>query len=192
MLKIKLLPLVFILLLLALFPLLVSAQNEKLQSISDRPIDLSVYELVKVYDNDFSENQKIEYEENLLIRDPDGQYRRIRKPAFDAEWIVEGWGEAKVRDGKLYVTSGQFNENNQPTPPDQYTQGKTRGKSHMVIWNKQRFPDDFLLEFKVNHYTSDDGLTLVFLALPGLMEKVFLTFPFLPAGPTTQTTIMVN
>lgn len=66
MLKIKLIPLVFILLLLALSPLLVSAQSEKLQAISDRPIDLSAYELEKVYENEFSENQKIEYEEKYL------------------------------------------------------------------------------------------------------------------------------
>jgi len=161
-------------LLLAMLPLVVTAQNRELQAMSDFPIDLSAYELVKFYDNDFSDHQKIDYEENLLIRDPDVKYRRVRKPAVDAEWIVEGWGEARVRGGKLYVTSGQFNEKNQPTPPDQYTQGKTRGKSHMVIWNKQRFPDDFLLEFKVNHYSSDDGLTLVFFSATGMKgESIF-------------------
>ncbi len=161
-------------LLFGLFPLLISAQDDQMQVMTETPIDLSGYELKNIYDNDFSEHQKIEYEENLLQRGPDGEYRRVRRPAMDAEWIAEGWGEAKVRDGKLYVTSGQFDQKNQLTPPDQYTQGKTRGKSHMVIWNNQRFPDDFLLEFKVNHYSSDDGLTLVFFSASGMNgESIF-------------------
>ena len=157
-----------------MLPLFVSAQNRELQSMSDHPIDLSAYELVKVYDNDFSDNQKIEYEENLLIRDPDGKYRRVRKPAVDAEWIVEGWGEAAVFDGKLYVSPLQFDHNNELLPPEKSPQGSLRGESHVVTWNKNRFPDDFLLEFKANHHQSDDGLTLVFFCASGLNgESIF-------------------
>jgi len=162
------------LILIAMLPFVISAQSNQLQSMPDHPIDLSSYELVKVYDNDFSEYQKIEYEENLLIREPDGEYRRVRKPAIDAEWIVEGWGEAEVRDGKLFVSPLQFDQNNGLIPLDKYTQGSLRGKSHVVTWNKNRFPVDLLLDFKVTHFQSDDGLTLVFFSASGLDgESIF-------------------
>lgn len=126
-------------------------------------LDLADLKLELVYDNDFSNDDRIDFETSFVA---DG--KRTRQPDPAAEWIAEGWGGAEVCDGRLWVAPVTFNACGERAEiPEQ-------GPSHMVVWNKARFPADMMFEFTVNHHGSDDGLTLVFFAAEGLEgETIF-------------------
>ncbi len=127
------------------------------------PLNTASFDLELVYENDFSADDGIDFETSLVA---DG--KRTRQPDPKAEWIVEGWGGADVCGGKFWVAPVAFEACGQRTKnPD-------REPSHMVVWNKTRFPADLMFEFTVNHHGSDDGLTLVFFAAEGLQgEDIF-------------------
>ncbi len=127
------------------------------------PLDIASFDLELIYDNDFSSDDKIDFETSLVA---DG--KRTRQPDPQAEWIAEGWGGADICDGRLWVAPVAFNACGERAEiPEQ-------GPSHMVVWNKNRFPADMMFEFTVNHHASDDGLTLVFFAAEGLEgEAIF-------------------
>jgi hypothetical protein len=124
-------------------------------------LDLSPYKLSLLYENDFRRPQKIVREEDLIERSPDGQWRRTKRPAVDAEWIAEGWGGCAIRDGTLWVAPSEFDAAGRPTPVD------ASRRSHMVVWNQRVFPADLLLEFDANHCGSTNGLTIVFFGAAG-------------------------
>ncbi len=135
------------------------AQAQELAQQVGSPLDIASFELELVYSNDFSGDDWIDFETSFVA---DG--KRTRQPDPEAEWIAEGRGGADVCDGKLWVAPvafeacGERAENNRREP------------SHMVVWNKTRFPVDMMFEFTVNHHGSDDGLTLVFFAAAGLED----------------------
>ena len=120
------------------------------------PLDLGAVELELMYGNAFSGDDRIDFETSFVTDD-----KRTRLPDPQAEWIAEGWGGADVCDGKLWVapvaldTCGERERSPASEP------------SHMVVWNKNRFPADMMFEFTVNHHGSDNGLTLVFFAAEG-------------------------
>jgi hypothetical protein len=132
-----------------------------LRPASDRPLDLDGYLLRLVYENGFSWPQKIAREEDFIERLPSGEWRRKGQPAPDAEWIAEGWGGCAIRDGKLWVAPSELDTNRKPKPvePSQ--------RSHMVVWNRRIFPDDFLLELEMNPCGSTNGLTIVLFCATG-------------------------
>ena len=128
-------------------------------SVSDAPIDLSPYNLSKVYTNDFQKAQKIAFEKDFIKRNPDGTWQRTGAPDRDAEWIAEGRGGVDVRNGKLRASPLPFDSSGN------VISGQPR--SHLVIWNKNIFPADFLLEFEMSPNSSPSGLTIVFLCTTG-------------------------
>jgi len=120
------------------------------------PLNTTFFDLELVYENDFSANDKIDFETSFIT---DG--KRTRFPDPGAEWIAEGWGGAGVCEGKLWVAPVAFKACGERVDnPD-------LEPSHMVVWNKSRFPADMMFEFTVNHQGSDNGLTLVFFAALG-------------------------
>lgn len=120
-------------------------------------LKLAAVDLELVYSNDFSGDDKIDFEPAFIA---DG--KRVRLPDPQAEWIAEGSGGADICGGKLWVapvafkTCGERSESTDQEP------------SHMVVWHKSQFPADMMFEFTINHHGSDDGLTLVFFAALGL------------------------
>ena len=121
------------------------------------PLNIAGLDLELIYDNDFSGDDRIDFETSLVA---DG--KRTRLPDPQAEWIAEGWGGADVCGGKLWVAPVAFEAcGERAGNPD-------REPSHMVVWNKTRFPADVMFEFTVNHHGSDNGLTLVFFAADGV------------------------
>jgi hypothetical protein len=135
--------------------------QDPLRPASERPIDLAGYDLKVVYENDFSRPQKIAREEDFIERSASGEWQRKGQPAPDAEWIAEGWGGCVVRDGKLWVAPSEFDANGQPNPVG------TGQRSHMVVWNRQVFPADFLLEWEMSPCGSTNGLTIVLFCATG-------------------------
>jgi hypothetical protein len=129
------------------------------------PLDLSRYDLKRVYENRFDRPQKIAREEDLIRPLRGGGWRRERRPPDDAEWIAEGWGGAAVRDGYLIVAPSELNSAGQPTdvPEDR--------RSHMVVWNRTVFPKDFLLDFEMSPQGSSNGLALVLFCATGTNGK---------------------
>ena len=124
------------------------------------PLKLEAAELELVYNNDFSGDDRVDFETSFV---EDGQ--RIRLPDPGAEWIAEGRGGADICGGKLWVAPVAFHAcGERVASPDQEP-------SHMVVWNKTQFPADMMFEFTVNHHGSNDGLTLVFFAAAGLEGK---------------------
>lgn len=121
------------------------------------PLDLSGLDLSLTYSNDFSGNDKLDFESAMVKGD-----KRVRRPQADAQWIAEGWGDAKVCGGKLWVAPVKFKACGERAVVDD------RGPSHMVVWNKDQYAGDMMFEFTVNHHGSDDGLTLVFFAATGM------------------------
>jgi len=115
-----------------------------------------------LYQNDFSTVSKITRETSLF------KYgERVALPDASSEWIAEGWGGAKICQGKLWVAPYALKECNQIAE-------KQQKPSNMVLWSAQVYPDNFLLEFSVNHHGSDNGLTLVFLSATGMQgESIF-------------------
>jgi hypothetical protein len=65
-----------------------------------------------------------------------------------SDWVMEGPGEAEIRDGRLFVRS------NQP-------QG-----GHIVFWNPMDFPDDLLIEYDFSP-ASEEGLCILFFCASG-------------------------
>jgi hypothetical protein len=122
-----------------------------------KPLDLDGLHLEHVYRNDFSGGDRVEFESAFVS---DG--KRTRRPNPDAEWVAEGQGGAAVCNGRLQVSPVAFASCGRPVDRD------SAEPSHMVVWNKYRFPADLLFEFTVNHHGSNDGLTLVFFAAEGL------------------------
>lgn len=126
-------------------------------------LNVANLKLELVYDNDFSSDDRIDFETSLVA---DG--KRMRLPDPQAEWIAEGWGGADVCGGKLWIAPVAFEACGERAV------NPNRGPSHMVVWNKTRFPADLMFEFTVNHHGSNDGLTLVFFAAEGLEgEAIF-------------------
>lgn len=120
------------------------------------PLKLEAVEIELSYRNDFSADDRIDHEADFVKDD-----KRTRLPDPGAEWIAEGWGGAEICGGKLWVAPAAFKScGKRAETPKQ-------GPSHMVVWNKNRFPVDMMFEFTVNHNGSDDGLTLVFFAAEG-------------------------
>jgi hypothetical protein len=122
-----------------------------------KPLNLEQVDLELVYSNDFSGDDRVVREEDFVEA---GKRTGLPDPA--AEWIAEGWGGSEVCDGKLHVAPVAFESCGKPA------QEGRDNPSHMVVWNKNRFPADMLFEFTVNHHGSDDGLTLVFFAAEGV------------------------
>ena len=111
--------------------------------------------MAPIYKNDFSRAQGIAREEDFISRSDDGLWHRKGRPDPEAEWIAEGWGGVEIRDGRLRVAPSPFDATGLPKPvePGQ--------RSHMVVWNRQVFPADFLLEFQFSPCDSTRGLALV-------------------------------
>ncbi len=121
------------------------------------PLNTVSLELKLVYENDFSADDKIEFESTFV---EDGKRKSL--PDSDAEWIAEGSGGAEVCGGELWVAPVAFKA------CGERIRNLTSEPSHMVVWNKNRFPADVMFEFTVNHHGSDNGLTLVFFAAEGV------------------------
>jgi hypothetical protein len=154
--KIILFPLIHLVLALSAFS---QGSSVVTSEVSDSPIDLSSYKLKKVYANDFSKKQKIAFEKDFIKQKSDGIWMRTGEPDKNAEWIAEGYGGVEVRGGKLRAAPVPFDANgNQIT-------GQIR--SHLVIWNKNIFPADFLLEFEMSPSGSTNGLTIIFFCATG-------------------------
>jgi len=130
--------------------------QDQLQQVGS-PLNTAAFDLELVYENDFSGDDKIDFERSFA---KDGN--RKRQPDPGAEWIAEGWGGADVCGGKLWVAPAAFDH------CGEREQNPASEPSHMVVWNKNRFPADMMFEFTVNHHGSDNGLTLVFFAAKGL------------------------
>ena len=122
-------------------------------------LDLSKYKLELAYSNDFSKPQKIVYEEDLVRTLANGKQLRTSMPDASAAWIAEGSGGADIRNGKLLVSPLPFDKDG--------NQVKDQSRSHMVVWNSQIFPADFLAEFEMNPSGSTNGLTIVFFCGTG-------------------------
>lgn len=141
----------------------VTAHAQTTAQAIGKPLDLGQFELEQVYGNDFSAENFVDFEQNFVSGG-----KRTDLPNPDAEWIAEGQGGAMVCGGKLWVAPVEF------ASCGKTVGGERETPSHMVVWNRTRFPADILFEFTVNHHGSDDGLTLVFFAAEGLQgESVF-------------------
>ncbi len=143
------------------FSIGVFAQDEKIKTspLIDAPIDVSKYKLKKVYDNDFGKNQKIAFEKDFIKQNADGTWERTGKPDKRAEWIVEGAGGVDIKNGKLRASPVPFDANG--------SQLKDAKRSHLVVWNKNIFPENFLLEYEMNPNNSPGGLTIIFFCAAG-------------------------
>lgn len=119
------------------------------------PIDLSGYRMTNVYSNDFSKDQKIVFE-NDLIGNKGGKSVRVSVPDTKAEWIVEGNGGVDIRDGELRASPVPFDRNGK--------QSLDKARSHLVIWNRNIFPADVLIEFDMRPNGSTSGLTILFFS----------------------------
>jgi Domain of unknown function (DUF1961) len=135
-------------------------------ALAQPALDLSKYSLHAVYRNDFAKPQRIAREDDFIERLADGTWRRTAKPPEDAEWIAEGRGGVEIRGGKLRVAPAPFDPAGRPI--------RTAQRSHMVVWNRHIFPEDFLLEFDMSPEGSTNGLTIVFLCATGKQgEDIF-------------------
>ena len=122
------------------------------------PIDINGFKLAKIYSSDFSRDQKIVFE-NDLIGTKGGKSIRTSVPDAKAEWIVEGNGGDDIRNGELRAS---------PFPLD--ANGKQlldQPRSHLVIWNRNVFPADLLIEFDMRPNGSTSGLTILFFSAAG-------------------------
>jgi hypothetical protein len=135
----------------------ISAQAQVPVQQVGEPLKLDTVNLEPIYSNDFSTDDAVDFESRFTA---DG--KRTGRPNPEAEWIAEGWGGADVCEGRLWVTPVAFES------CGKRVEANGQEPSHMVVWNKNRFPADMMFEFTVNHHGSDDGLTLVFFAAEGL------------------------
>ncbi len=124
------------------------------------PLNLANVELKLIYSNDFSGDEKIDFETAFVANG-----KRTRLPDPQAGWVAEGRGGADICNGKLWVAPVAFET------CGERAQSAGQQPSHMVVWNGSQFPADMLFEFTINHHGSDDGLTLVFFAAAGLEGK---------------------
>jgi hypothetical protein len=124
-------------------------------------LDLSPYELTPVYENRFDKPQRIAREEDLIAALAGGGFSRERRPPEDAEWIAEGSGGCEVRGGRLWVAPSAFDADGQLRPV------AAERRSHMVVWNRNVFPADFLLELGMSPCGSTGGLALVLFCATG-------------------------
>src|SRR5262249_42536779 len=131
----------------------------KTAAVINAAIDLSAYKLKKVYDNDFQKKQTIAFEKDFIKQEADGRWVRTGKPDPKAEWIAEGRGGVDVAGGKLRASPVPFD--------DQGNQVAGAARSHLVIWNKNIFPEDFLLEYDMSPNSSPSGLTIIFFCATG-------------------------
>jgi hypothetical protein len=122
-------------------------------------LDLSKYKLLLVYANDFEKPQKIVFEKDLIKRDDGGKIIRTAMPGMRAAWIVEGNGGVEIQQGKMIASPVPFDANDK--------QMTSAPRSHLVIWNNEIFPADFLAEFEMNPSGSTNGLTIVFICAAG-------------------------
>lgn len=146
---------------------------DSMQPVQERSIKIDKSRLKLICEDDFSKPVKIARGEDLIKAPGDGpastvnsrdaarDFKRIARPPKDAEWIAEGWGDARIIDGRLHVAPSKMDDKGVPAKVDD------DHRSHMVIWNRRAFPADILVEFTVNHCGSDDGLTLFFFASEG-------------------------
>ena len=104
-------------------------------------LDLSPYELAVVYETEFDQPLNVLHEDALVHND-----RYEREVPDDVDWVLEGPGRATVQDGRLLLENG--------------TEGKK--PYHVVLWNSQPFPENFLLEFGFIPHDSNLGLAIVF------------------------------
>jgi hypothetical protein len=104
------------------------------------PLDLAAYDLVPIYEADFT-GPLNSITEKGLFRDG----KRSLSPA-GKEWVLEGAGSAWTEGGALHLANGKGDED------------------HVVLWNTRIFPADFLLEFKMSPRDSNTGLNIVFFA----------------------------
>ena len=132
-------------------------------------LNLDAGDLELIYSNDLSGDDKIDVETSFVA---DG--KRTRQPDPQAEWIAEGWGGADVCGGELWVAPVAF------AACGTRTESTDLEPSHMVVWNKTRFPADLMFEFTVNHHGSDNGLTLVFFAAEGQEGQEIFDFALPP------------
>ena len=160
------------------FSIFAQDSNIKTSPVIDAPIDVSAYKLKKVYANDFSKNQKIAFEKDFIKQNADGNWTRTGKPSKKAEWIAEGSGGVEVRSGQLRASPVPFDENG--------SQISNAKRSHLVVWNKNIFPADFLLEYEMNPNSSPSGLTIIFFLRDGQKRRRYFRFEF--AAATGQIT----
>jgi hypothetical protein len=132
---------------------------DKVQQVGS-PLNMAAFDLELVYENDFSGDDRIDFETSFVA---DGQRTRVPDP--EAEWVAEGWGGAEICGGRLWVAPVAFEA------CGERVQNPAGEISHMVVWNKNRFPADMMFEFTVNHHASDNGLTLVFIAAEGVEDQ---------------------
>ena len=130
--------------------------QDQLQQVGS-PLNTAAFDLELVYENDFSGDDRIDFETSFVA---DGQRTRVPDP--EVEWVAEGWGGAEICGGRLWVAPVAFEA------CGERVQIPASEISHMVVWNKNRFPADTMFEFTVNHHGSDNGLTLVFFAADGV------------------------
>jgi hypothetical protein len=121
-------------------------------------MDLAGYDLRLIYANDFGGDQPMVREEDFIKRSEDGSWRRIGRPDPNAHWILEGWGGAQIRGGRLWVAPSPFDPNGRPR------QVAADQRSHVVVWCRRVFPADVLLEFEFNPCGSSKGLAMVLFA----------------------------
>jgi len=132
--------------------------SQQMQQPTDA-LDLSNYKLSLFYSNDFSKPQDIVFEENLVRTLANLKQVRTSMPDKRVAWIAEGQGGVEIRDGKLRVSPLPFDTSG--------NQIKSEPRSHMVVWNSEVFPADFLAEFEMNPSGSNNGLTIVFFCAAG-------------------------
>lgn len=109
-------------------------------SDTTRGLDLGGVTLSILYEADFGKPAAIVKESELFT-----EGKRTRQPG-DAAWVLEGKASARIEGGRLHLT----NEG-----------------GHLVCWNTQSFPVDFLLEFGVSPADADHGLNIIFFAATG-------------------------
>ena len=122
-----------------------------------KPLELGELRLQEVYANDFSGADEVGFESAFVI---DSQRKSL--PPAAAEWIAEGAGGAEICEGRLHVAPVAF------AACGETVDRSAAEPSHMVVWNRHRFPADMMFEFTINHHGSDDGLTLVIFAAEGI------------------------
>jgi len=132
-----------------------------LRPVSERPLRLDGFRQQLIYEDGFSQPQKIAREEDFIERSASGEWRRQGRPAPDAEWIAEGWGGCMIRDGRLWLAPSPFDRNGKPETVE------PSARSHMVVWNRRIFPADFLLQWEMNPCGSTNGLTIVLFCAAG-------------------------
>lgn len=106
-------------------------------------LGFSSYELKLVYEADFSKPLNVVREDDLFIGT-----KRVKKPR-EFHWVLEGPGSAWTEKAVLHVSNAPY-------------QNQTRQPGHVMLWNTQIFPANFLLEFGFSPKDSNKGLAIIF------------------------------